>query len=115
MTLHVIFNLILIVLKNFLKNFIGKGKQIKGLQIIKVTVNMDGLEHFTYEFNGEQYLTFEVAKMKSPDQFGREYTVYVSRQEEIEEETEPKQEKPAKKTSKKNVKETMDELPVDPF
>ena len=101
-------------MKKFVKNFIGKGKQIKGLQIIKVTVNMDGLEHFTYEFNGEYYLTFEVAKMKKPDQFGREYTVYVSRQEETEEATEPKSDKKASKTSKK-VKETIDELEVDPF
>jgi len=101
-------------MKKFVKNFIGKGKQVSGLLIIKVTVNMDGLEHFTYEFNGEQYLTFEVAKMENPDQFGREYTVYVSCQEEVEETYEPKPGKKAPRTSKK-VKETIDELAEDPF
>jgi hypothetical protein len=103
-------------MKKFVKHFIGKGKQVNGLQIIKVTVNMDGLEHFTYEFNGESYLTFEIAKMKNPDQFGREYTVYVSRQEEVKEETSPEDFKTVKKNKKtKKVKQTIDELPEDPF
>ena len=103
-------------MKKFVKHFVGKGKQVKGLQIIKVTMNMDGLEHFTYQFNGELYITFEVAKMKNPDQFGREYTVYVSRQEEVDEKPtdDESKRKSSKKTSKKE-KESMDELPVDPF
>ena len=100
-------------MKKFVKNFIGKGKQVKALQIIKVTINMDGLEHFTYEFNGEYYLTFEVVKMKNPDQFGREYTVYVSRQEEVEDRLAER--KAEKKTSKKKVRESIDELAEDPF
>ena len=106
-------------MKKFVKHFVGKGKQVNDLKIIKVTMNIDGLKDYTYEFNGEKYITVEVAKMKNPDQFGREYTVYVSRQEEVTEDK-PKDifdEKKKNKKIKKNKKqkETIDELPQDPF
>ena len=97
-------------MKKFVKNFIGKGKKVNGLEIIKVTLNMKDLENFSYEFNTEQYVTLEVAKMKVPDQFGREYTCYVTRQEEVEETTETKKEIPGKKTSKKRTKKAKEEL-----
>jgi len=100
-------------MKTFVKNFIGKGKQVKGLQIVKVTVNFDKLEKFAYEFNGERYLSFEVAKMKDVDNFGREFTVYVSTREEVKDKTE-KKEKKAPKTGKKQ-KETIDETEGLPF
>ena len=105
-------------MKKFQKHFVGKGKQVEGLQIIKVTVNMDDLNDLSYQFNGETYATFEVAKMKTADQFGREFTVYVSRKEEVadqpetEKETKPetKMKRPAKK-----VKESIDEVADLPF
>ena len=82
-------------MKKFQKHFVGKGKQVEGLQIIKVTVNMSELNDLSYEFNGETYATFEVARMKTADQYGREFTVYVSRKEEVEDEPETeKQSKP---------------------
>ena len=42
-------------MKKFQKHFVGKGKQVEGLQIIKVTVNMDDLNNLSYQFNGETY------------------------------------------------------------
>ena len=101
-------------MKKFVKNFIGKGKKVNGLEIIKVTLNLKDLENFSYEFNGDNYLTFEIAKMKAPDQFGREYTCFVSHQEEAEAE-ETKTEIPPKKTSKKKTeknKPQLEELPI---
>ena len=85
-------------MKTFVKNYIGKGKQIAELQIVKVTCKLADLEKFAYEYDGIEYVTFEVAKMKSKDSFGRDHTVYVSSRvetaekpnaEEQEPETEP--------------------------
>ena len=69
-------------MKNFVKNFIGKGKQVAGMEIVKVTCKLEDLQNFAYEYNGIQYVTFEVAKMKHADNFGRDFTVYVNSQEE---------------------------------
>ena len=94
-------------MKKFQKHFVGKGKQVEGLQIIKVTVNMKDLNDLSYDFNGETYATFEVAKMKKADQFGREFTVYVSHKEEVEEqETENVEEPTVSKPVKRRKKST---------
>jgi len=80
-------------MKTFVKNYIGKGKQVAGLQIVKVTCKLEDLQKHAYEYDGIQYVTFEVAKMKSKDSFGRDHTVYVSHREETEEPAIIKQEK----------------------
>ena len=72
-------------MKTFVKNYIGKGKQVAGLSIAKVTCKLEDLVKYAYEYDGIEYVTFEVAKMKTPDNFGRDYTVYVSQKEEVEE------------------------------
>ena len=33
----------------------------------------------SHVFNGEDYITFEVAKLKTPDSFGHGYTAYVNK------------------------------------
>jgi hypothetical protein len=69
-------------MKTFVKNYIGKGKQVAELQIVKVTCKLDDLEKFAYEYDGIRYVTFEVAKMKNKDSFGRDHTCYVNHREE---------------------------------
>ncbi len=87
---------------NFTKNYIGKGKQIKDLAIAKCTCKLQDLEKFSYEYDGIRYVTFEVAKMKTADQFGRDYTLYVSTKDADPEET--------KKGKKKSRKQKEPEL-----
>lgn len=101
-------------MKTFVKNYIGKGKQVAGLNIAKITCKLEDLQKFAYEYDGTEYVTFEVAKMKSPDTFGRDYTVYVSQKEEAEV-NEPKQKvkttKPRKKLNRADVFDAGDDLP----
>jgi hypothetical protein len=76
------------------KNFIGKGKQVNGLDIAKITCKVEDILKYAYEWKGEQFVTFEVAKMKQPDSYGREYTAYVSQKQEVAEpEVKPKSKK----------------------
>ena len=86
-------------MKTFKKFYIGKGKQVEGLNIAKCTCRVEDLEKFSYEYDGVRYVTFEVAKMKQSDNFGRDYTLYVSKKEESEE-----AERESKKASKKTKK-----------
>ena len=90
-------------MKTFVKHYIGKGKQVEGLSIAKCTCKLADLEKFSYEYEGVKYVTFECAKMKSPDNFGRSYTLYVSKKEETE--GEPTSKKVAKKALKKSKRE----------
>ena len=90
-------------MKTFVKHYIGKGKQVEGLSIAKCTCKLADLEKFSYEYEGIKYVTFECAKMKSPDNFGRSYTLYVSKKEESE--GEPTSKKAAKKAIKKSKRE----------
>ena len=101
-------------MKTYVKNYIGKGKQVNGLSIAKVTCKLEDLEKFAYEFEGVKYVTFEVAKMKTADTFGRDYTVYVNKMEEVEDE--PKKSakpaaRPAKKTPKAETVTVTEDLP----
>ena len=82
-------------MKSFKKNYIGKGTQVENMDIVKVTLKVEEILKYKHEFEGNDYITLEVARMQQPDKFGRSHTAYVTTTEEIVEE------KPKKKTSKK--------------
>lgn len=84
-------------MKTYKKNYIGKGIQVPDMSIVKVTVKVSELLKFVHEYEGEQYCTFEVAKMQQPDKFGRDYTVYCTTREEVEDK------KPANKNRKQKA------------
>ena len=71
-------------MKNFVKNYIGKGKKVEGLEIIKINFKIEDLVKFSHKYKDEDYISIEIAKLKSPDKFGHEYTAYVNRLEESE-------------------------------
>lgn len=83
-------------MKTYKKNFIGKGTQVANMSIAKCTVKVSELLKFVHDYNGDDYVTFEVAKMKEPDKFGRDYTVYCTSTEELAE-AKPKQKRKSKK------------------
>jgi|GEM_PF-256670 len=88
-------------MKTFKKFYIGKGKQVEGLNIAKCTCRLEDLEQFSYEYDGGRYVTFEVAKMKQADNFGRDYTLYVSKKEESEEAEENQKKLPKRQRNPK--------------
>jgi hypothetical protein len=95
----------------FEKHYIGKGTQVNDLDIVKVVIPMEDALKATFEKNGITYISFEVAKMKSPDKFNRTHTCYYqTKNQETPKDQEPeKQKKAGKKKSKKQ--ETEDDLP----
>lgn len=62
----------------FTRNYIGKGTKLKDFDILKVTVELDTALEYSHEYNGKKYLSFEVARMKQPDEFGKTHTCYVN-------------------------------------
>ncbi|MBK5215113.1 MAG: hypothetical protein JJE55_15820 [Flavobacteriaceae bacterium] len=61
---------------SFEKHYIGKGTQVENLDIVRIVLPFEGLEGAMFEKNGVKYLSFEVAKLKSPDKFNRTHTCY---------------------------------------
>ena len=71
-------------MKTYKKNYIGKGTQVPNMQIAKVTVKVSEMLKFKHEFEGEEYITFEVAKMQNPNKFRSDNTGYCTTRKEIE-------------------------------
>lgn len=98
----------------FEKHYIGKGKQVEGLDIVKITLPVEGLEAAVFEKEGVKYLSFEVAKLKNPDQYGRTHTCYYTEKvftPDAKDKKSAKAGKTGKKKSKKREPETEDDLP----
>ena len=72
-------------MKTFEKNYIGKGTQVANLSIVKFSFKMSEIAKFSHKFNGEEFITFEIAKLKNPDSFGHGYTAYVNKMVETPE------------------------------
>jgi hypothetical protein len=72
-------------MKTYKKNYIGKGIQVPNMQIVKVTIKVEEFLKFKHEFEGNEYITFEVAKMQKADNYNRTHTVYVTTREEVSE------------------------------
>ena len=96
-------------MKKYNKSYIGKGTQVANMEIVKVTLKVEELLKVTHEFQGVEYLTFEIAKMQSADDFGRTHTCYVSVREDAKEEEsalDKEANKAAEKAAKKAAKKT---------
>ena len=82
-------------MKSYKKNYIGKGTQVENMDIVKVTLKVAEILKYKHEFESNEYITLEVARMQQPDKFGRSHTAYVTTTEEMDEK------KPKRKTSNK--------------
>ena len=87
-------------MKKFEKTYIGKGKQIGDLQIIRISCKIADLEKLSHQYNGEDYVTFEVARLQNPDSFGHQYTAYVNKLVETREPSIVQEPSAPKKTRK---------------
>lgn len=101
-------------MKNFKKIFVGKGKKVANLDIVKITCRLDALQAIAYHYEGIDYVTFEVAKMKETDPFGRSHTCFydelVKENDQVAPAKEPIKAKKPKKTAPKTEK-VVDPLP----
>ena len=87
-------------MKKFEKTYIGKGKQIGDLQIIRISCKIAELVKLSHQYNGEDYITFEVARLQNPDSFGHQYTAYVNKLVETREPATVQEPSAPKKTRK---------------
>ena len=87
-------------MKTFEKIYLGKGKKVINLRIVKVTCRLEDLQAIAYDFEGTDYVTFEVAEMLKADTFGRTHTVYYRKAVEDQPTPKPDPAKPVKKPAK---------------
>ena len=92
-------------MKTYEKTYIGKGKKVQNLDIMKISFKLSEILKLTHEYEGEDYLTFEVAKMKQADKFSNEYTAYVNKLIETPQLASSQVNDPAPKKTRKSRKE----------
>lgn len=60
------------------KIYLGKGKQVKDYDMVQVSINLDEAAQHSHEYEGVNYLTFTVARLKEADNYGKTHTAYIS-------------------------------------
>ncbi|AEL24025.1 hypothetical protein [Cyclobacterium marinum] len=77
----------------FQKKFIGKGSKVNNMDIVRVTISKETIEEILksdlVKYQEKEYLIFEVAALKSKDNYGRSHTAYISKKSK----TKPKSKK----------------------
>ncbi len=89
------------------KIYLGKGTQVPNLQIAKITMKLEDVEKIVYERDGVKYISFEVAKLREPDKFGRTFTCYHSKKVNESQDQAPVKPKSGKKSKKATVEATL--------
>lgn len=90
----------------YTKNYIGKGKQVGEMEIVKIFIPVDKLEACVFEKDGQRFVGFEVAKLINPDKFGRTHTVYYT-----EKAAPATPEKPTRKSRKRKAEPATEDAP----
>ena len=71
----------------FEKIYIGKGKKVENLEIVKVKLSIEELQKMIKEAGTSKNIYFEIANMKHADQYENTHTCYWSKKvEEVAEE-----------------------------
>ncbi|NQU52160.1 MAG: hypothetical protein HQ522_06430 [Bacteroidetes bacterium] len=83
-------------MKVYTKKYIGKGQEVVTgtgvkLEIVKVSLSVEEMMKFVHTYNGKDYVSFEVAKLRKEDDYGNTHTVYHTL---YEEEATPAEKKP---------------------
>ena len=71
-------------MKKYQKKYLGKGIKVENMDIVRITLKMEDVMLNKYNYEGRDFITFELAQLQQPDKFGRTHTAYVSTQEEVE-------------------------------
>ncbi|HNW74551.1 MAG TPA: hypothetical protein PKN44_13060 [Bacteroidales bacterium] len=66
-------------MKTFEKDYIGKGKQVANMQIVKISCRIKDILEHAHEYKDDQWITLEVSKLQNPDYYGNTHTVYVNK------------------------------------
>jgi hypothetical protein len=60
------------------KTYLGKGKSVGDYDMVNFSIELSAIpKEKIIEYNGKKYLKLTIAKMKNPDKFGKDYTIYL--------------------------------------
>lgn len=68
------------------KIYIAKGKQVKDMDLVNITLDLNKLLEHAYNYKGKDLVNITVAKMKAPDQFQKTHTIYINNYQPSQEE-----------------------------
>jgi hypothetical protein len=59
------------------KIFVGSGKEWGQYGNVGISICMEQIQPYVYEYNGKHYVKLNVSKKQSPDQYGKTHSVSV--------------------------------------
>lgn len=60
------------------KIYLGKGKSVGDYDMVNFSICVSDIpKDKIFEFEGKKYLKLTIARMKQPDKYGKEYTIYL--------------------------------------
>jgi len=62
------------------KKYIGKGLET-AFGSVKITLKMNQVKNFIYQYEKERFLTFELKKLKKPDRYGKTHTCFAMKKQ----------------------------------
>ena len=60
-----------------MKTYVGNGTKHEKYDFIKVSIDLEKVKPFIYEYNGKKYITVDVAPLREPSQYGKTHSVSV--------------------------------------
>jgi hypothetical protein len=99
-------------MKAYKKHYLGNGSEVVtktgvALDIVKVCLSVEEMMLFAHEYKGEQFVSFEVARMKTKNDYGDTHTVFHTTFEQVEEEAPSSKFKINKAPSKAEIAATL--------
>jgi len=68
------------------KIYLGKGKSVGEFDMVNFSICVSDIpKDKIFEYEGKKYLKLTIARMKQPDKYGKEYTIYLDEYKPIEE------------------------------
>lgn len=64
------------------KIYTGKGKQVKDMNLVNITLDVNTLLEHVYNYKGKDLVNITVAQMKQPDNYGKTHTCYINQRTE---------------------------------
>lgn len=64
------------------KIYTGKGKQVKDMNLVNLTLDVNTLLEHIYNYKGKDLVNITVAQLKHPDQYSKTHTVYINQRTE---------------------------------
>jgi len=60
------------------RTYVGKGVKVGKFDLINISICIDDVESYVYEYNGKRYAKLVVGGLRETDQYGKTHSVWIN-------------------------------------